>query len=127
MKSQEGREARRRGRMAEFLAAAWLRLKFYRILARGVSGGRGSGAGEIDIVARRGRIIAFVEVKSRHTLAEAADSLGPAQRRRIERAAGAFLARRPHLAGLHVRFDAVLVAPGRLPRHIPDAWRPQSC
>ena len=127
MKSHDRRQARRRGKMAETLAAVWLRLKFYRILARGVSGGRGSGAGEVDIVARRGKVVAFIEVKSRPSPTEAAESLGPAQRRRIERAAGAFLARRPDLAGCHVRFDAILMVPGRLPRHIPDAWRPEAC
>ena len=116
--------ARRRGRTAEALAVLWLRLKLYRILARGSVTGRGSGAGEIDIIARRGRLVAFVEVKARPSLAEAADCLGAAQRRRIERAGAAFLARRPDLADCAVRFDAVLVAPGRLPRHILDAWRP---
>jgi putative endonuclease len=127
MKSHDRRQARRRGKMAETLAAVWLRLKFYRILARGLAGGRGSGAGEVDIVARRGKVVAFVEVKSRPSPTEAAESRGPAQRRRIERAAGAFLARRPDLAGCHVRFDAILMVPGRLPRHIPDAWRPEAC
>ena len=127
MKSQQRKDARRRGKLAETLAAAWLRLKLYRILARGLTAGRGSGAGEVDIVARRGEVVAFVEVKSRTSLGEAADSLGPAQRHRIERAAGAFLARRPDLARCHIRFDAILMVPGRLPRHIPDAWRPEAC
>ena len=116
--------ARRRGKAAETLAALWLRLKLYRILARGAVTGRGSGAGEVDLVAKRGKMVVFVEVKARPTLAEAAESLGVSQRRRIERAAGAFLARRPDLAGCSLRFDVVLVAPGRWPRHILDAWRP---
>ncbi len=115
--------ARRRGMAAETLAALWLRLKLYRVLARGVKTGRGSGVGEVDIVARRGRVVVFVEVKARASLEQAADSLGAAQRRRIERGAAFFLAHRPDLAGCDVRFDAVLVVPGRLPRHIPDAWR----
>ncbi|TPW01007.1 MAG: hypothetical protein FD125_2816 [bacterium] len=127
MKSHERQQARHRGKMAETLAAVWLRLKFYRILARGLAGRRGSGAGEVDIVARRGKIVAFVEVKSRPSPTEAAESLGPAQRRRIERAASAFLARHPDLTGCDIRFDAILMAPGRLPRHIPDAWRPEAC
>ena len=118
------RAARHRGRAAETLAAWWLRLKFYRIIARGAMTGRGSGAGELDMVARRGRVVAFVEVKARPSLTEAAHALGPAQRRRIERAAAAFLARRPDLAGYDLRFDVVLITPGRLPCHIPDAWRP---
>ena len=123
--SRRDREAaRRRGKAAETLAALWLRLKLYRILARGTVTGRGSGAGEVDLVAKRGNVLAFVEVKARPTLAEAAESLGLSQRRRIERAAAAFLARRPDLAGCALRFDVVLVAPGRWPRHILDAWRP---
>ncbi len=124
MKSLDRQAARRRGKAAETLAVLWLRLRLYRILARGSVTGRGSGAGEVDIIAKRGAVVAFVEVKARPSLAEAADCLSPAQRRRIERAAAAFLARRPELAGCGVRFDAMLVAPGRLPRHILDAWRP---
>jgi putative endonuclease len=118
--------ARRQGQWAERLAAWWLRLKLYRVLARQVDFGRGRGAGEIDLVVRRGDLVAFVEIKSRADLETAAHALTPAQRRRIERAAAAFLARRPDLASLAVRFDLVLVAPGRWPHHVKDAWRPQS-
>ncbi|OAN49100.1 hypothetical protein A6A04_02980 [Paramagnetospirillum marisnigri] len=118
------REAHHRGRLAEALAVAWLRLKLYRILARGLVRGRGSGAGEVDIVAKRGRVLAFVEVKHRADLDRAAQAISAAQRGRIQRAAAAFVARRPDLAACDLRFDAILVAPGRWPRHIPDAWRP---
>lgn len=116
-------EARTRGRLAEEAAVWLLRLKGFRILARGFAVGRGSGAGEVDIIARRGRLLAFVEVKARATPVQAAEALRASQRRRIERAAEAFLARRPDLAGSAIRFDAVLVVPGRLPRHVADAWR----
>jgi putative endonuclease len=115
--------ARRRGLDAERLAALWLRLKGYRVLARGFSIGRGRGAGEVDLIVRRGRTIAFVEIKARATLAEAAAAISPAQRNRIVRAAHAFLAGRSDLAAYTVRFDAVLIAGGKLPRHISDAWR----
>ncbi|BAE53307.1 YraN family protein [Paramagnetospirillum magneticum] len=121
--SRAHQAAQRRGKVAEGLAALWLRLKGYGILAKGLKSGRGSGAGEVDLVARRGDLVAFVEVKSRATLDQAIESLTPFQRQRIERAAAAFLARRPELASCGVRFDMVLVAPWRLPRHIPDAWR----
>lgn len=124
MKSSSRQAAQSRGKAAETLAVLWLRLKFYRILARGAVTGRGSGAGEVDIIAKRGDLVAFVEVKSRSTLTDAAESLGSAQRRRIERAAAAFLARHPGLGHCRVRFDAMLVAPGHWPRHILDAWRP---
>ena len=111
------------GRAGEFAAALLLRLKGYRVLARRFSIGAGTGAGEVDLIARRGRTLAFVEVKARVDLNAAAEAVRPEQRRRIVRAAEAFLAERPGLSGLEVRFDAVLVAPGRLPRHLPGAWR----
>ncbi len=110
----------RRGRNAERLAAWLLTLKGYRILARRFA----SPVGEIDLIARRGDLLLFVEVKRRDSFESGAAALRPAQRRRISRAAEAFLRDRPQLARLRLRFDLVLVAPGRLPRHLPDAWRP---
>lgn len=115
--------AQRRGKGAERIAALWLRLKGYGILAQGLKSGRGSGAGEVDLVARRGGLVAFVEVKSRASLEQAIESLTPFQKKRIQRGAEAFLARRPDLAGCGIRFDVMLVAPWHWPRHIPDAWR----
>lgn len=121
---EHAHRARRRraygfGRGAEGLAAWWLRLKGYRILARDFR----APVGEIDLVARRGRVLALVEVKGRPSIDEALQALGPRQRRRIERAGAAFLQQRPDLAGLDVRFDLVVLAPGHRPRHIADAWR----
>lgn len=112
-----------KGRIAEFAAFLLLLCKGYRVLARRFSVGAGTGAGEVDLIALRGCTLIFVEVKSRADMALAAESIRPEQRRRIVRAAEAFLAKRPELCDLDVRFDAILVAPGRLPRHIPDAWR----
>jgi len=109
-----------RGRRAEGLAAWWLRLKGYRLMARNFR----SGAGEIDLIASRGGILAMVEVKTRDDLSSASEALGARQRARIARAAEAFLQQRPNLARLSVRFDVILVAPGRFPRHLMDAWRP---
>jgi len=119
------RDAYRLGRRAEGLALWWLRLKGYRVLARGVTVGRGSGAGEVDMVVRRGRVVAFVEVKARPTLEAALDALSRSQRRRIETGAAAFMARQPALAACDLRFDLMLVVPGHWPRHLPDAWRPE--
>ena len=110
-----------RGRKAEGLSAFWLRLKGYRVLARNFR----SGAGEIDLVARRGAILALVEVKTRGDMVSASEALGARQRARIVRATEAFLQQRPQLAHLSLRFDVILVAPGRLPRHLMDAWRPE--
>ncbi len=84
-----------------------------------------TSTGEIDIVARRGRLIAFIEVKVRAGIAEAAESLSVRQRQRIARATEAYLARDPSLADLDVRFDAMLVTPWRLPVHLADAFRPE--
>ncbi len=106
--------AERRGRRAE-LAAVWLlRLKGYRILARRYR----TPVGEVDLIAQRGRTIAFVEVKRRATLAEAAEAVTATGRRRIARAASLWLARHPAAAALTLRFDAVLLAPRRWPRHM---------
>jgi len=117
-RAARGAAARRRGRRAETLAAWLLRLKGFRILARD----RREAGGEIDLVARRGRLLVFVEVKARADAGAAAEALRPAQRRRIVRAAQGYLARRPDLADLTLRFDAVLVG-GFRPRHVADAWR----
>ena len=108
------RAAESRGRRAETLAAWFLRLKGYRILARRFR----TPAGEIDLIARRGRTIAFVEVKRRATLAEAAEAVTARSRARIARAAGLWLARNPAAAELTLRFDAVLLAPRCWPCHL---------
>lgn len=120
MTTPRRRRAWLRGRRGEVLAACWLCLKGYRLLARNFR----SGAGEIDLIARRGATLAMVEVKTRDDLASASEALGARQRTRIVRAAEAFLQQRPHLAQLSIRFDVILVAPRRLPRHLLDAWRP---
>jgi putative endonuclease len=84
--------------------------------------------GEIDIVVRRGGILAFVEVKARADFLTATDALGGRQFGRVARAASLYLARHPHYAAHSVRFDAVLVGGPLLshfwPRHLPDVWRP---
>jgi len=113
------RRAQRRGRAAEWLCLWHLRLHGWRILARDWR----CPAGEIDILARRGKVLAVIEVKSRGELATAAMALAPRQRRRIARAAEAFLLQRSDLARLDLRFDLMLVAPLRLPRHWRGAWR----
>lgn len=107
------------GRRGEALAALRLRLTGWRILARDWR----SPAGEIDIVAKRGRLVLFVEVKARGDEGAAGEAIGARQQARITAAAGLFLARHPELAGCDARFDAMLVAPWRWPRHLPDAWR----
>ena len=112
------RRAERFGRGAEFIAAWYLRLKGFGILHRRY---RNPG-GEIDLIARRGKLIIFVEVKARADTRDAAEAITPRQQRRIRRAGEIFLAAAPELVALNSRFDAVLVAPWRLPVHIPGAW-----
>jgi len=114
----ERQAAFRTGISAESRAAAYLVAKGFRILARRWK----SPAGEIDIVARRRRLLVFVEVKARNTIDEAAESLQARQQRRIAAAAEAWLAAYPDASIQDLRFDAVLVAPGKLPRHIPAAF-----
>ena len=92
--------------------------KGYRILARRWK----CPVGEIDLIARRGPLFVFVEVKARERLDDAAESLTVRQQRRIVAAAQAWLSRRAANATPHMRFDVVLVAPGHWPRHIRSAF-----
>jgi putative endonuclease len=106
------------GLSAESRAAMFLVAKAYRILARRFK----TPFGEVDIVARRRRSLVFVEVKARETADEAADEVIERTKRRIIGAAEFWLAHRPDDANLDVRFDVMLVAPGKIPRHIPNAF-----
>jgi putative endonuclease len=110
--------AEKRGRGAETLAAMWLRLHGWRILARRA---RVPG-GEVDIVARRGRTLAFVEVKARASDEAAALSLDAWRLRRVVTAAER-LSQRYMKPGDDVRIDAVFIVPGRLPRHVANIWQ----
>jgi putative endonuclease len=114
----ERQSAFRLGLSAESRAAAYLIAKGYRIVARRWR----SGVGEIDIVARRRTTLVFVEVKARASLDSAAESVVPRQRQRIIAAAEAWLASHPDDVHCDIRFDAVLVAPGKMPRHIANAF-----
>lgn len=115
MKTAAGRRVltHGRGRAAERLALLWLLGKGWRPLARRFA----VPGGEIDLVMRRGRTIAFVEVKARGTLDAASTAIDGGKRRRISRAARAWLTRHPDLADLTFRADAVFLAPGSWPRH----------
>jgi len=112
-------KAYRRGHRGEWLAAVALVLKGYRIVARR----HRTRLGEIDIIARRGRLVLIVEVKVRATLIEAMEAIGGASERRIEAAADLWLSRQPDFGRLSVRFDMVAVLPGRWPVHVPDIFQ----
>jgi putative endonuclease len=122
--TQARRKAERWGRLAEGLCVLRLRLTGWQILSRRMSSHRGTGLGEIDIVARRGKVIAFVEVKARASLEQALEAVTLNQQRRIARAATMYLARRPDLADCSARFDVMTVGPRFLPLRLADAWRP---
>ncbi|WP_300577870.1 YraN family protein [Phenylobacterium sp.] len=113
-----GALARRSGRRAEAWAALWLMAKGYRILGFRLR----TRLGEIDLLAQKGRVLAVVEVKSRATLEAALAAVTPEQRDRLRRAGQAAAGARPRLKDLAVRLDLIALAPGRLPRHRPDAW-----
>lgn len=111
------REAETRGRQAERIAALWLRLHGWRVLAQRA---RVPG-GEVDLVARRGRTVAFVEVKARSTAEAAEISLDQYRLRRVAVAAER-LAPRYMREGDELRIDAIYIVPRRLPRHLPNIW-----
>ena len=112
------RAAEKRGRGAETLACWYLRLKGWQILARRA---RVPG-GEVDIVARRGRMLAFVEVKARATQEEAAFALDEWRLRRVVTAAERLVPRYMR-EGDDVRIDALFIVPGRWPRHLTNVWQ----
>ena len=109
--------AERGGRRAEFIASLWLRIHGWRILARRAR----TPVGEVDIVAKRGRTLAFIEVKARATTAEADRALDHFRLRRVAAAAEA-LAPRFANPGDDIRIDAMFIVPGNLPRHLTNVW-----
>ena len=116
--SKTRRRNERRGRWAEGLAEASLRLKGYRLLARRFR----SGVGEVDLIMRRGEVTAFIEVKIRPTSDHAVEAVTSTKSRRIAAAARVWMARDPKAALGICRFDIVTVSPYQWPKHIPNAF-----
>ena len=115
------RAAESHGRRSEDLAALLLMCKLYRVIGRRVK----TRAGELDLVALSPQgLLCFIEVKARGLENDAVEAVTQRQRQRIARAAELYLGARPSLRHKGVRFDAILVTPRRLPRHLKDAWRP---
>lgn len=112
-------EAEQHGRRAEWLAGWWLRLRGWRILAKRVK----VKAGEVDLIARKGRTVAFVEVKWRRDAALLGEAIDAHRLRRVARAAEMLAGK---FAGPDddVRIDVILMAPGRWPHRIANAWQP---
>lgn len=117
--SQTRAEAERRGRKGEAIAAWWLRLTGWRILARRVK----LAVGEIDLIARRGRTVAFIEVKWRRDGDSLASAIDAYRLRRVARAAAA-VAPKFVRNGDAMQIDVILIAPGHWPRRIANAWQP---
>ncbi len=111
--------AEKRGRQGEGRAAAWLQLKGWRILGKRVR----TPAGEIDIVAKRGNIVAFVEVKWRARKADLDHAIDEYRLSRVAAAVEA-VAHTYATKGEDIRLDVILLAPGSMPRHIVNAWQP---
>lgn len=107
-----------KGLWAEWLARLSLRLKGYRIVAQRYK----TPFGEIDIVARRGNILAFIEVKYRPAYEDAAYAITPKAQQRISRAAAAFVSAHPDVTDLDMRFDAILISPPLSLRHLDNVW-----
>ena len=119
VRSARGAAARLSGRRSEVIAALRLMAKGYRTLGFRLK----TPQAEIDLLALRGRVLAVVEVKRRTSLLAALETVTFDQRERLRRAGANLAARRPALQGASVRLDLMALAPGKLPRHIPDAWR----
>ena len=119
MTTKDRQRAQRLGHFAEACAVWRLRLAGYAILARRYK----TRLGEIDIVARRGGVLAFVEVKARADFETGIFALRGPQFGRVARAASLFIAHHPRHAMCSLRFDAVIVS-GLWPRHLPDVWQP---
>ncbi len=117
-KVTERQRAEAAGRFSENLAAWFLRLKGFRILSQRYK----SPVGEIDIIAKRGRLLVFVEVKARQTTDDAVEAISHKNRQRVIAAANAYLGRNAHLAECDMRYDIIGIAGWRV-HHVPHAWR----
>ncbi|MBW9112364.1 YraN family protein [Rhizobium cauense] len=116
--SVDRRKALRRGHVSEYLAALYLMLKGYRIVALRYR----TKLGEIDIIARKRNLAIFVEVKARRKEMSAIDAVSPTAQSRIRAASDLWLSRQRDSAVLSQRYDIVAILPGRLPRHFPNAF-----
>ncbi len=114
------------GKCGELIAIAKLTLNGYKIISHNYITGKKTGAGEIDIIAQKGNLLAFVEVKKRSTIEAASYAISPKQQARIARGAEAFLKNNPQYNDFDIRFDAVLISKNLQSEHIADAWRPES-
>lgn len=121
MPAQKRQKAEAAGRFAEMIAALYLRAKGFRVLERRFR----CHSGEIDLIVKRGSLVAFVEVKRRASIDDALYAVSGKSRQRIERAAEFYMSRQHHLVECDWRYD-ILAVSGRGVRHLGDAWRPSA-
>ncbi len=114
------RKHEKRGRNAEWLASIWLRLKGYKILQKRVR----MRTGEIDLIATKGRVIAFIEVKARKTINIGLQSVPETSWRRISKTAEIWMAKKTKFKNHDWRYDLVVVCPWKIPSHLKAFWRP---
>ena len=124
-KRKQGSVNNTKGHLAESVACFWLICKGYKILSRNFSCGKGTGRGEIDIIAFKKDTVVFAEVKYRHHFEKTAYAISLSNKKRTTAAAEHFIATHPDLKNYGVRFDAVLFGRFAFPQHIKDAWRPK--
>ncbi len=112
------------GHFAETIAVWFLRLKGYHFIARNFVVKRGTGAGEIDLIMSKGKIIVFFEVKKRRTYNLAAEAITIENQMRVVRSSAVFLKKHPKYNTYQMRYDAILFSSYHfLPRHLMNAWR----
>ncbi len=124
-KQKQGYFSSLKGHFAELFACFLLFCKGYRIASRNFSCGKGTGRGEIDIIARKSNLLVFVEVKYRSSKETAYYAVTAENKNRVTAAAEYFIGKHPKFKNYDVRFDAVIFDAAPFPKHIKDAWRPK--
>lgn len=114
----------RAGHFAEKIALLWLMMRGYWPIAMNFVVGRGTGAGEVDLIVRRGKTLVFVEVKKRPNEEKGRFAIHPKNQARITRTSEVFLARHPKYKDFNIRYDAVFISPKHFPKHLKNAWYP---
>lgn len=113
----------KKGHLCEKWAMIALMLKGYIPIGLNVITKRGTGAGEIDLVMKKGKTLVFIEVKKRPSYTKGLEAITIDNQMRVVRASAAFLKNNPLFQSYHIRYDAVICVPWRWPKHLKDAWR----
>ncbi len=114
----------RRGHFCEKIALLWLILRGYWPVKMNYRVGNGTGAGEVDLIVKKGNVLVFVEVKLRKDEASAQHAVHKKNQHRMTRTAEVFLSRFPKYQNYSIRYDVVLLSKGHWPQHLTDAWHP---